>query len=75
VIFSVVATPTAVHGLVRAARRAGVQPWKVGLTSEAALADVDPDLRSDHGLGPHHDADDHDDVDHDDVHRGGEERP
>jgi multicomponent Na+:H+ antiporter subunit G len=29
-VFSVIANPTAVHALVRAARRAGVQPWKVG---------------------------------------------
>jgi multicomponent Na+:H+ antiporter subunit G len=52
VVFSVIANPTAVHALVRAARRAGVQPWKVGVSSEAALADVDPDIRSAEGLGP-----------------------
>jgi multicomponent Na+:H+ antiporter subunit G len=43
-IFSVVANPTAVHALVRAARRAGVQPWKVG---EAA-----PDVGLCDGPGP-----------------------
>jgi multicomponent Na+:H+ antiporter subunit G len=36
-LFSVVANPTAVHALVRAARRADVQPWKVG---EAPAPDV-----------------------------------
>jgi multicomponent Na+:H+ antiporter subunit G len=29
-VFSVIANPTAVHALVRAARRAGVEPWKAG---------------------------------------------
>lgn len=29
VAISVIANPTAVHALVRAARRAGVEPWKV----------------------------------------------
>jgi multicomponent Na+:H+ antiporter subunit G len=43
-IFSVIANPTAVHALVRAARRAGVQPWKVGEDAATALADLDPDL-------------------------------
>lgn len=28
-IFSMLANPTAVHALVRAARRAGIEPWKV----------------------------------------------
>jgi multicomponent Na+:H+ antiporter subunit G len=43
-IFSVIANPTAVHALVRAARRAGVEPWKVGEDPTAGLADVDPDV-------------------------------
>jgi multicomponent Na+:H+ antiporter subunit G len=36
VVFSVVANPTAVHALVRAARRSGVQPWKVDETEGGA---------------------------------------
>lgn len=28
-VFSLFANPTAVHALVRAARRAGIEPWKV----------------------------------------------
>jgi multicomponent Na+:H+ antiporter subunit G len=39
-VFSVVANPTAVHALVRAARRAGVQPWKVGDTAETGTAEA-----------------------------------
>lgn len=36
-IFSMMANPTAVHALLRAARRAGVQPWKTNgdLTTDA----------------------------------------
>lgn len=30
IVFSLVANPTAVHALVRAARRAGVEPWTGG---------------------------------------------
>jgi multicomponent Na+:H+ antiporter subunit G len=44
-IFSVIANPTAVHALVRAARRSGVQPWKVGESAEVVTAAIDPDLR------------------------------
>jgi multicomponent Na+:H+ antiporter subunit G len=40
VVFSVIANPTAVHALVRAARRAGVEPWKVGDGRHAA-SDLD----------------------------------
>ncbi len=32
-LFSMAANPTAVHALLRAARRAGVQPWKAPETS------------------------------------------
>jgi multicomponent Na+:H+ antiporter subunit G len=56
VAFSVVANPTAVHALVRAARRAGVQPWKVGDTAEAATAartrSDEPGTGSTDGPGP-----------------------
>jgi multicomponent Na+:H+ antiporter subunit G len=45
IVFSVIANPTAVHALVRAARRAGVQPWKVGQDPTAGLAALDPDVR------------------------------
>jgi multicomponent Na+:H+ antiporter subunit G len=53
-VFSVIANPTAVHALVRAARRAGVQPWKVGEAAEQTLAGrrLDPDLETGEGLGP-----------------------
>jgi multicomponent Na+:H+ antiporter subunit G len=34
--FSVIANPTAVHALVRAARRAGVTSWKAELPSDEA---------------------------------------
>jgi multicomponent Na+:H+ antiporter subunit G len=40
-LFSVVANPTAVHALVRAARRAGVQPWKVGSEAPPGIGLVD----------------------------------
>jgi multicomponent Na+:H+ antiporter subunit G len=40
-LFSVVANPTAVHALVRAARRAGVQPWKVGSEASPDVGLVD----------------------------------
>lgn len=30
IVFSIIANPTAVHALVRAARRAGVEPWRGG---------------------------------------------
>lgn len=35
-VFSVIANPTAVHALVRAARRAGVTSWKADLPSDQA---------------------------------------
>jgi multicomponent Na+:H+ antiporter subunit G len=35
-VFSVIANPTAVHALVRAARRAGVSSWKADLPSDQA---------------------------------------
>jgi multicomponent Na+:H+ antiporter subunit G len=59
-IFSVIANPTAVHALVRAARRSGVQPWKVGESAEVVTAAIDPDLRQEVEDGPptapgHHD--------------------
>jgi len=56
--FSMAANPTAVHALLRAARRAGVQPWK----TDDELLDEQPDIDStsppDAGTnpGPHHDS-------------------
>lgn len=35
IVFSMIANPTAVHALVRAARRAGVEPWRVGTDAPA----------------------------------------
>jgi multicomponent Na+:H+ antiporter subunit G len=40
-VFSLIANPTAVHALVRAARRAGVEPWHppAGATSPDAVVE------------------------------------
>ncbi len=40
--FSLVANATAVHALLRAARRAGVQPWKLGDPAEPESDDEMP---------------------------------
>lgn len=49
-VFSTAANPTAVHALLRAARRAGVQPWK----TDDQLRRERPDAR---GIGSARDAD------------------
>ncbi|MEX0869389.1 MAG: monovalent cation/H(+) antiporter subunit G [Nitriliruptoraceae bacterium] len=52
-LFSMAANPTAVHALLRAARRAGVQPWKLSEeTTTATLSEGDePDGETDGGDG------------------------
>lgn len=44
-MFAMAANPTAVHALLRAARRAGVQPWK--LTEETTLTTIVEGVMSD----------------------------
>ncbi len=42
IVFSLIANPTAVHALVRAARRAGVEPWKGGHVPVSAEGEEGP---------------------------------
>jgi multicomponent Na+:H+ antiporter subunit G len=41
-VFSLIANPTGVHALVRAARRAGVKPWRGGHVPVSAEGREDP---------------------------------